>query len=57
MQSHSLIHVRCGTAFLLWVMVVAIVVFVALGTPDEWYWLVLSRVLPFSADRRASPTR
>ena len=31
MQRHSLIHVRCGTAFLLWVMVIAILVFVALG--------------------------
>src|SRR6476659_5459714 len=26
-QRHSLIHVRCGTAFLLWVMVIAIFVF------------------------------
>ena len=30
-QKYSLIHVRCGTAFLLWVMVVAIVVFGASG--------------------------
>ena len=30
-QRHSLIHVRCGTAFLLWVMVVAILVFSLLG--------------------------
>ena len=30
-QRHSLIHVRCGTAFLLWVMVIAILVFSALG--------------------------
>ena len=26
-QSYSLIHVRCGTAFLLWVMIIAILVF------------------------------
>jgi uncharacterized protein YqhQ len=41
---HSRIHVRCGTAFLLWVMLVSIVVFLFV-TPDHWYWLVLSRVL------------
>ena len=29
-QRHSLIHVRCGTAFLLWVMVIAIFVFALL---------------------------
>jgi uncharacterized protein YqhQ len=41
---HSRIHVRCGTAFLLWVMVVSIVVYVIIGKPDTWYLLVLSRV-------------
>ena len=43
-QRHSLIHVRCGTAFLLWVMVIGIFVFAFVGQPD-WYWLILSRVL------------
>jgi uncharacterized protein YqhQ len=43
-QKYSLIHVRCGTAFLLWVMVVAIVVFGVLGRPSI-YWLIASRVL------------
>jgi uncharacterized protein YqhQ len=43
-QSFSLIHPRCGTAFLLWVMVIAIFVFAFLGRPD-WYWLIASRVL------------
>jgi uncharacterized protein YqhQ len=43
-QKYSLIHVRCGTAFLLWVMVVAIVVFGVLGRPSL-YWLIASRVL------------
>jgi uncharacterized protein YqhQ len=42
-QRHSLLHVRCGTAFLLYVMVVAIFVFAFFGRP-EWYWLVLSRI-------------
>jgi uncharacterized protein YqhQ len=42
---HSRIHVRCGTAFLLWVMIVSIVVYVVVGKPDHWYMLVLSRVL------------
>jgi uncharacterized protein YqhQ len=41
---HSRIHVRCGTAFLLWVMVVAIVVFLFI-TPSGWVGLVASRVL------------
>jgi uncharacterized protein YqhQ len=43
-QGFSLIHPRCGTAFLLWVMVIAIFVFAFLGRPD-WYWLIASRVL------------
>jgi uncharacterized protein YqhQ len=43
-QRFSLIHPRCGTAFLLWVMVIAIFVFAFLGRPD-WYWLIASRIL------------
>jgi uncharacterized protein YqhQ len=43
-QRYSLIHPRCGTAFLLWVMVIAIFVFAFLGQP-EWYWLIASRIL------------
>ncbi len=43
-QKFSLIHPRCGTAFLLWVMVIGIFVFALVGRPD-WYWLVLSRIL------------
>ncbi len=31
---HSRIHLRCGTAFLLWVMVIAIVVFAFVGRPS-----------------------
>jgi len=38
-QRHSLIHPRCGTAFLLWVMVIAIFVFAFFGRP-AWYWLI-----------------
>ena len=41
---HSLLHVRCGTAFLLYVMVVAIFVFAFFGRP-AWYWLITSRIL------------
>ncbi|HEY3614905.1 MAG TPA: DUF1385 domain-containing protein [Gaiellales bacterium] len=47
-QRHSLIHLRCGTAFLLWVMVIAILVFAALGEVVghlAWYWLVVSRIV------------
>ena len=43
-QGFSLLHVRCGTAFLLYVMVVAIFVFAFVGRPD-WYWLIVSRIL------------
>ena len=43
-QRHSLIHVRCGTAFLLWVMVIAIVVFAFVGKPSL-PWLIVSRVI------------
>jgi uncharacterized protein YqhQ len=43
-QRHSLIHVRCGTAFLLWVMVIAIFVFAFFGHP-VWYWLIATRIL------------
>jgi uncharacterized protein YqhQ len=43
-QRFSLIHPRCGTAFLLWVMVIAIFVFAFLGQP-VWYWLIASRIL------------
>ena len=32
-QRFSLIHPRCGTAFLLWVMVIAIFVFAFFGRP------------------------
>ncbi len=43
-QKFSLLHPRCGTAFLLWVMVIAIFVFAFVGRP-VWYWLILSRIL------------
>jgi uncharacterized protein YqhQ len=43
-QRYSLLHVRCGTAFLLYVMVVAIFVFAFFGRP-AWYWLIVTRIL------------
>jgi uncharacterized protein YqhQ len=42
-QRHSLIHPRCGTAFLLWVMVIAVFVFAFFGRP-HWYWLIITRI-------------
>jgi uncharacterized protein YqhQ len=42
-QRYSMIHVRCGTAFLLWVMVIAVFVFAFFGRP-AWYWLVVTRI-------------
>jgi uncharacterized protein YqhQ len=43
-QRYSLIHPRCGTAFLLWVMVLAVFVFAFFGRPS-WYWLIATRIL------------
>jgi uncharacterized protein YqhQ len=43
-QRFSLLHVRCGTAFLLYVMVIAIFVFAFFGRPS-WYWLIATRIL------------
>ncbi len=43
-QRFSRLHPRCGTSFLLIVMVVAIFVFAPIGLPS-WYWLVLTRIL------------
>jgi uncharacterized protein YqhQ len=43
-QRFSRLHPRCGTSFLLIVMIVAIVVFAPLGTP-VWYLLFGSRVI------------
>jgi uncharacterized protein YqhQ len=43
-ERYSRLHPRCGTSFLLVVMVVAIFVFAPLGLP-EWYWLLASRIL------------
>jgi uncharacterized protein YqhQ len=40
----SQLHVRCGTAFLLIVMVISIFVFAAVGTPGIG-WLILSRIV------------
>jgi uncharacterized protein YqhQ len=42
-QRYSLIHPRCGTAFLLWVMVIGVFVFALFGRPS-WYWLIISRI-------------
>ena len=42
-QRYSLIHPRCGTAFLLWVMVIAVFVFAFFGRPT-WYWLIVERI-------------
>jgi uncharacterized protein YqhQ len=43
-QRFSRLHPRCGTSFLLVVMIVAIFVFAPLGLP-AWYWLMVTRVL------------
>jgi uncharacterized protein YqhQ len=43
-QRFSQIHPRCGTAFLLWVMVIAVFVFAFFGRP-AWYWLIATRIL------------
>ena len=43
-QRYSRLHPRCGTSFLLIVMIVAIFVFAPLGLP-AWYLLLASRIL------------
>jgi uncharacterized protein YqhQ len=43
-QRFSRLHPRCGTSFLLVVMIVAIFVFAPIGLP-AWYLLVLTRIL------------
>lgn len=49
-RKYSTAHPRCGTAFLLVVMVVAIIVFVVVGREPLW-WLITSRIvlMPFIA--------
>jgi len=41
---YSRLHVRCGTSFLLIVMIIAVFVFAPVGRP-ALYWLILSRIL------------
>jgi len=41
---YSRLHPRCGTSFLLIVMIVAIFIFAPIGLP-AWYWLVATRIL------------
>jgi uncharacterized protein YqhQ len=43
-QRYSRLHPRCGTSFLLIVMIVAIFIFAPLGLP-AWYLLVASRII------------
>ena len=43
-QRFSRLHPRCGTSFMLIVMIVAVVVLAPLGTP-AWYWLFASRIV------------
>jgi len=43
-QRFSRLHPRCGTSFLLIVMIVAIFVFAPFGKLD-WHWLLISRVV------------
>ncbi len=43
-QRHPTAHVRCGTSFLLTVVVVSVIVFAAVGHPDLWL-RVLSRIV------------
>ncbi len=43
-KKYRTLHLRCGTSFLLVVMVVSILVFALVRWP-AWYWLILSRVV------------
>ncbi|MCL2679681.1 MAG: DUF1385 domain-containing protein [Dehalococcoidia bacterium] len=43
-QKHTTAHARCGTAFLLAVMLIAILIFSIVGELS-WWWLLASRIL------------
>ncbi len=43
-QRQSRLHPRCGTSFLLIVMIISIFIFAPLGLP-AWYWLLATRIL------------
>lgn len=43
-QQYTTAHARCGTAFLLAVMLIAILVFSLVGK-QTWWWLIASRIL------------
>ena len=43
-QRHPTAHIRCGTSFLLTVVVISVILFVAIGTPDLWL-RVASRIV------------
>jgi uncharacterized protein YqhQ len=43
-QRFSRLHMRCGTSFLLIVMIIGVFVFAPIGRP-ALYWLILSRIL------------
>jgi len=43
-EKYKTLHLRCGTSFLLIVMVVSIFVFAIVKWP-AWYWLILSRIV------------
>ena len=43
-QRYSLIHPRCGTSFLFWVVVLSIIVYAPFGRLP-WYWIIVTRTL------------
>jgi uncharacterized protein YqhQ len=43
-EKYTTLHLRCGTSFLLIVMVVSVFVFAIVRWP-AWYWLILSRIV------------
>ena len=59
-QRHSLIHPRCGTTFLFWVMLVGVFVYAPFGRLP-WQWLIVTRVAAAAPDLRhllrADPVR
>jgi uncharacterized protein YqhQ len=42
-QRYSLIHPRCGTSFLFWVVVLSVFVYAPFGRLP-WYWIVVTRI-------------
>ena len=54
-QRYSLIHPRCGTSFLFWVIVLSVFVYAPFGRLAG-HWIIVSRIVCSCRSSPASPT-